>query len=232
MTSHLILFVILTSSYFIAFVDSHGMVMDPVNRASRWRFDPSAPVNYDDAASWCGGLWTQHGMYGGKCGICGDSYGDVRPRKHELGGLFGQGVIVKSYESNSVVTVDVKVTVNHKGYFWFDLCNLDGKAKEEETCFTKLLTVDEQEKWYLSSLEVKTYQVQLKLPNVSCQHCVLRWTYVAGNNWGVCEDGSQGLGCGPQEHFRTCSDIAIVSLKSQHELEIPKSLDEIEDNAV
>ena len=38
----------------------------------------------------------------------------------------------------------------------------------------------------------------------------LQWTYVAGNNWGNCPDGSSGLGCGPQEHFRSCADIQIV----------------------
>ena len=35
----------------------------------------------------------------------------------------------------------------------------------------------------------------------------------AGNNWGSCvEQGIDGasLGCGPQETFRACSDIAIA----------------------
>lgn len=30
-----------------------------------------------------------------------------------------------------------------------------------------------------------------------------------GNNWGKCPDGNEGLGCGPQETFRGCADIAI-----------------------
>lgn len=33
----------------------HGMVMDPPNRASLWRFDPVSPINYDDNANFCGG---------------------------------------------------------------------------------------------------------------------------------------------------------------------------------
>lgn len=33
---------------------------------------------------------------------------------------------------------------------------------------------------------------------------------IEGNTWGQCEDGTSGLGCGPQEHFRTCSDISIT----------------------
>lgn len=40
--------------------------------------------------------------------------------------------------------------------------------------------------------------------------CIIQWTYVAGNNWGICEDGTSGNGCGPQETFRGCSDIAIT----------------------
>jgi hypothetical protein len=42
-----------------------------------------------------------------------------------------------------------------------------------------------------------------------CQHCVLQWKYIAGNNWGVCPDGNGAVGCGPQEEFRACSDVAI-----------------------
>ena len=34
--------------------------------------------------------------------------------------------------------------------------------------------------------------VQLPLDIESCSQCILQWTYVAGNNWGRCEDGSEG----------------------------------------
>ena len=52
-------------------------------------------------------------------------------------------------------------------------------------------------------------EVTLRLPNLECSQCILQWTYTAGNNWGVCLDGSGTLGCGPQETFRSCSDITI-----------------------
>lgn len=32
---------------------------------------------------------------------------------------------------------------------------------------------------------------------------------MAGNNWGICKDGNGAVGCGEQEEFRACSDIAI-----------------------
>ena len=36
-------------------VNGHGMLLEPVGRASRWRFDSSAPANYDDNGVNCGG---------------------------------------------------------------------------------------------------------------------------------------------------------------------------------
>lgn len=48
----LTLFLVATPLY----VYGHGMVMDPVNRASRWRLDPSAPADYEDNQQWCGGV--------------------------------------------------------------------------------------------------------------------------------------------------------------------------------
>ena len=39
---------------------------------------------------------------------------------------------------------------------------------------------------------------------------VFQWRYRTGNNWGICPDGSSQLGCGPQEEFRGCSDVAVI----------------------
>lgn len=32
------------------------MMLDPPNRSSMWRFDPTAPVNNDDNQNYCGGM--------------------------------------------------------------------------------------------------------------------------------------------------------------------------------
>ena len=58
----------------------------------------------------------------------------------------------------------------------------------------------------------RTYTLQLKLPEgVTCQQCILRWTYKTGNHWGYNPGESEGcLGCGPQEYFKACSDIRII----------------------
>lgn len=46
-------------------------------------------------------------------------------------------------------------------------------------------------------------------PGLECGNCVLQWRYIAGNNWGMCGDGTGAVGCGPQEEFRACSDVSI-----------------------
>lgn len=44
---------------------------------------------------------------------------------------------------------------------------------------------------------------------------MLQWRYIAGNNWGMCEDGTGAVGCGPQEEFRACADINIGDVGPQ-----------------
>lgn len=199
----------------IGAVHGHGMVLDPVNRASRWRYDRTATPDYDDNGINCGGFSIQHDTNGGKCGICGDNYAHPVPRAHELGGKWGQGVIVKSYKSGSQITASVRITANHRGFFTFDLCNMDplkasGKTLEDENCFNmKVKTVDGTDTYVLPTAETRVFDVQLQLPTITCKHCVFRWTWTAGNSWGWCSDGTGRLGCGAQETFRTCSDIEI-----------------------
>ena len=45
---------------------------------------------------------------GGKCGVCGDNWQDPKPRPHEGGGRYGQGVIGRRY-----TTGQVNITINH-----------------------------------------------------------------------------------------------------------------------
>ena len=192
-------------------IAGHGYLWDPVNRSTRWRTDRSAPVNYNDNGLWCGGYAVQWSKNGGKCGLCGDNYADATPRANEIGGVFGQGVIVKSYKSGSIIKVTVKITANHRGYFYFRMCNIDAEP-ESEACFEryKIRTSSGADTYPLPSTAAGDYVVSLQLPTgLVCNRCVLQWTYVAGNNWGYCEGGGGQLGCGPQEHFRTCSDITI-----------------------
>lgn len=147
----------------------------------------------------------------GKCGLCGDSFAATTPRKHELGGKYGQGVIVKTYENVDKIDVGALITANHLGHFSFEICNLDKFGTESEECFAehKLNFVGGDQKFPIGT-RTGLINVSTLIPkDLKCQHCVLRWIYKAGNNWGVCDDGSGALGCGMQETFVNCADIQI-----------------------
>ncbi|XP_057337390.1 uncharacterized protein LOC130675621 [Microplitis mediator] len=208
-------------------VFGHGMLMDPVNRASAWRRGFNTPINYNDNENYCGGYNVQYTQNKGKCGVCGDDYSLKRPRPNEDGGIYGTKTIVKTYIEGQEFTANVTLTSNHRGYFEFSLCplllsnnnsinNLSSVVEETEECFKKypILTVDGKDKYILPSSETGNYQIKLILPkNIICHHCSLRWHWKVANNWGICEDGTGGaVGCGPQETFRTCSDITILKL--------------------
>ncbi|EFA07375.2 hypothetical protein TcasGA2_TC016350 [Tribolium castaneum] len=193
-------------------VSGHGMLMDPTNRASRWRVDPKAPINYDDNAFFCGGFAVQYEQNGGKCGVCGDNYADPVPRSNENTGKFGNGVISKTYTAGSIITANVTLTANHLGSFSYSLCVLKDPTKPEtEDCFVDLPLADGSSKYPVSADEYEIVN-QVQLPaGVTCDRCVLRWHYKSGNSWGICTDGTQRMGCGAQETFRSCADIAIVA---------------------
>lgn len=155
-------------------------------------------------------LQVQYDQNGGKCGLCGDNYADATPRAHELGGTYGQGVIVKSYAPEALIPTEVKLTANHLGYFAFHICKIAGNG-ESEDCFSKY-PVQFEDGTYKHQVPagVFLFKPKLRLPSgLSCDHCVLRWTYTTGNRWGWCDANSGALGCGPQELFVGCSDIAI-----------------------
>ncbi|KAK5648476.1 hypothetical protein RI129_003368 [Pyrocoelia pectoralis] len=191
-------------------VVGHGMMWNPPNRSSLWRFNTSFPINYEDNQNFCGGYATQWNIHGGKCGVCGDNYGDAIPRENENTGVYGLGYVVAQYPSGSVMNVTIKITANHKGTFSYSLCKLlDYTKAEEENCFQPLLFADGSETFQVNS-DVFNITNLIQLPkDLVCDRCVLRWHYRTGNHWGQCEDGSGAVGCGPQETFRSCSDIAI-----------------------
>ena len=194
----------------------HGRLVDPVSRSTMWRQGFNNPPDYDDTAGYCGGFAHQYGPAKGKCGICGDPY-DARPREHEApDGKYANGIIVKTYKAGQKIKAKVEVTANHRGFFEFKLCPNNNINKDPTMeCFDKnTLLVGpafNTKKYFIPKGDGIMVTVELQLPrNLKCSQCILQWTYTAGNNWGICADGTGALGCGPQEHFRACSDIKIV----------------------
>ncbi|KAL1506375.1 hypothetical protein ABEB36_005749 [Hypothenemus hampei] len=210
---------LLIGSVLICQISSHGYMFTPINRASRWRLDVqnfSMPHCYEDNQFYCGGLTVQYSSNGGKCGVCGDDYRNPVPRSNENGGTYGNGVVVENYYQGSLIKVDIRLTANHLGNMSFQLCNLqDPDFPESEDCFQPLTFADGS---YYQQVVTGQFNIttSVQLPeDVFCDRCVFRWHYVAGNNWGSCNDGTYAEGCGPQETFRSCADISILPVTNE-----------------
>ena len=63
-----------------------------------------------------------------------------------------------------------------------------------------------------------TYQLP---DNLSCTHCLLRWRYLTSRTWGKLENGTECLGCGPQEEYRACADISIAPVINLQDTSTP-----------
>lgn len=144
----------------------------------------------------------------------------LQPRPHEAGGKYGQGVIVRRYKIGQPMIVRVELTANHRGYFEFRLCaNNAPKQVASQACLDKYVlrrvkTKDADDTFhetrFYPGTENKVYEMRYSLPEgLTCSQCVLQWKYIAGNNWGVCANGTGAVGCGPQEEFRACADISV-----------------------
>jgi len=186
-----------------------------------WRLGFDNPPDFNDHQGFCGGFKHQYGVMGGRCGICGDP-ADAWPRQHEApGGRFANGLITRQYKPGQDIVVKVDVTANHKGFFTFKLCSNNNTAQDPtQQCFDKTVlkvVPSGEDRYYLTTFNTGVFTLKLRLPsNIWCDQCILQWTYTAGNNWGSCEaDRGAGLGCGPQENFRACADIAIAGRPSK-----------------
>lgn len=128
------------------------------------------------------------------------------------------------YQQGQEINIKFILTSNHMGHAEFSICPLkDDNDVETEECFKKYpltqleciqpdnncTNLPDKNKVIVRGNE-NIYRLKAVLPeDLSCDHCVLRWHYRAGNNMRRCPDGVERFGCGPQEIFRGCSDIRI-----------------------
>jgi len=191
----------------------HGRLEEPPSRSTMWRFGFPTERNDNDNELFCGGiavLWQKHN---GNCGICGDAWDLPEPRSNEDGGIYGKGVIARTYTSGQVITTVTNIVANHLGYFTFKLCPVQPGVKVDQECLDKypLPLADGSGYKYDLGTQRGLVKVNVKLPEgLKCERCVLQWHWKCANNWGICEDKTGRMGCGPQEYFRGCADIAIV----------------------
>ncbi|XP_050410035.1 uncharacterized protein LOC126824727 [Patella vulgata] len=193
--------------------NGHGRLIDPPSRASMFRFGYNTPPDYNDNQGFCGGKYRQQ-KNNGQCGVCGDPW-DAAEKPHEAGGIYATGQIVRTYKTGALITATVQITANHMGYFEFRICvNNDVTKPATHECLNKhLLELEDGSgtKFFIDK-QSGYKNVSLKLPeDVVCSQCVFQWKYHTGNSWGTNPDGKSCVGCGPQEEFYACSDIAIAS---------------------
>ncbi|XP_061174818.1 uncharacterized protein LOC133183964 [Saccostrea echinata] len=197
---------------YMYYTDAHGRMIDPPMRSSMWRVGFETPKNYNDNELNCGGFVEMMEKANGKCGICGDPY--LGPRENEAGGKYALGIITKQYKVGSVINVTIELTTNHRGYFEFRLCpQNDPYTPITEACLDKhVLNIIGYGKRFMLYDE-KTVMVDLQLmlpPHLRCSQCVLQWKWRAAQNRGIDKrTGKECFGCGPQEYFVNCADIAI-----------------------
>ena len=198
-----------------SWVGGHARLVQPASRASMWRFGHNTPPDYEDNEGFCGGLIVQWEVNRGRCGLCGDPYNGAR--EHEAGGQYATGQVVATYSPGQRMEVSVEVTANHAGHFTFSVCpGQDGEDPSQQCLDNNLLTVEETGSTTFPLTDRRTGHHNLTLllpPRLSCRHCVLQWTWTCANNWALCPSGQGALGCGPQETFRACADIAILHHK-------------------
>ncbi|XP_017776785.1 PREDICTED: uncharacterized protein LOC108562829 [Nicrophorus vespilloides] len=219
-------------------IDGHGRLIEPPSRASAWRYGFNTPHNFNDHELYCGGFTRQWVKNEGKCGVCGDPWDSKIPRAHEYGGAYGQGVIVRQYKPGQTINIRVELTASHFGFFEFSLCPNFKNATQE--CLARNIlqllkpqeNVEHMSTRYFPKDGNKVYEMKYKLPKLTCPHCLLQWRYIAGNNWGDCANGTGAVGCGPQEEFRACADVALGSMTTpDEEVETNEIPEEVEQEA-
>lgn len=192
----------------------HGRLLEPPSRTSMWRFGYNSPPDYDDNGHNCGGVGVQFGRNDGKCGLCGDPYDGKRDG--EAGGPFARGIITRTYKVGSILNVLVQITANHKGYFEFHLCPQNNPNKRmTQECLDRypLQLLNGETKYFLKNYENHSnFTLSLRLPSrLTCSQCVLQWRYTAGNTYNCDPQLNKCCtGCGNQEQFYACADIAIT----------------------
>ena len=119
-------------------------------------------------------------MWKGQCFfLTARYYTHLRNPQGEAGGMFGVGMITRSYRPGSSLTLGVDISANHLGYFEFRLCP---RAPASQACLDNnvLRLSDGEQRFYIGE-GTGTFTMTATLPSgVTCGQCVLQWIYKAG----------------------------------------------------
>ncbi|XP_067028879.1 uncharacterized protein [Acropora muricata] len=196
----------------IALILGHGMMINPHSRNSAWRDFKDRPKQYTDNQLNCGGFSVQWNRNKGKCGVCGDAYDAKNPQYVYPGKFAKDKFITKTYRRGETITVTIKITSNHQGFFTFRLGRLMRQPITQDQLNYVLMQPDGSSTWPLKTSTNGKFNIPLVLPKgLTCDHCVLQWWWTVGNNWGCDANGDCGVGKGKkQETFVNCADISIT----------------------
>jgi len=179
-------------------VYGHGRLVDPPQRGSLWREPEYAWANpghdRDDQELICGTRAVTD-PYNGACGLCGDSFLDPKPRKHEIGGEYERGLIVRNYTAGQTVPIEVWIDVGHGGWHEFRLCPYSITGVESEECFDMYLLRFGSGRTREPVDRSQTLRTSVVLPaGLTCDRCVMQW------HW---------YGEGSNQYYRNCMDVSI-----------------------
>lgn len=198
-------------------VDGHAALYEPPSRNSAFRFGFNTPADYNDMSHNCGSYLPDYKAGSAYCGVCGDPSG-----AHDMecpSGTYCKKVIVRTYKAGAKIDVDINFAGNHGGLIQFRICPVTDDNKEVTwDCLLKNpLAIQEangktiwQEPWSDSEKHDGDVKLHVTLPaSMTCKRCVFQWHWTAANYYGTCANGTSGMGCGPQQTYIACADIAI-----------------------
>lgn len=128
--------------------------------------------------------------------------------------MMALNITTRNYFPGSSVDLMIEIVANHGGAFTFEMCwRGDWNTIETEECFEELQVSgkEEGETYQLDPASgTGLFSMSVDLPNnKTCDRCILRWHWRSANNWGVCDDGTERVGCGHQEVYRNCADVSV-----------------------
>lgn len=191
-------------------VCGHGMMIEPASRNV---------INGGDCP-FClsaGGTWKTYGpgryFPHARHGVCGDPHDGVKIHERPTR-------ITRTYRQGAVITIKIKMTAVHGGYFKFSVCP---RSRPTQACLDSHVlhnAADRSDKWWLGRKREGVHVMRFRLPRIRCDRCVLQWHYVTGNSCQLPRTPSQhvvgfnmcacGKSCAPPEEFWNCADVRIV----------------------
>ncbi|CAG5134367.1 unnamed protein product [Candidula unifasciata] len=212
---------------FPTYTHGHGRLLKPPSRMSGYLAGLPMPVNYNDHEMNCGGRKVQWDQSGGKCGICGEPWPGPKNYERPSGVMAQHQIRTATYLENAVIIIRLQITVSHRGWHEFRICNVarSGGVEATQACLDRTLLADENMQTRFSKGTTSTgfFDFHLVLPaGLTCDHCVIQWKWKCGNDWG-CDKPSNNsapaccVGCGErQEEFYGCSDVTINPRNSRY----------------